>query len=64
MNNLSHSLTILWIYSLSFDCLFFKIEIVMTFRLVPHAVPNAFFDGMNTYGTFFYSQRIGRCNTI
>lgn len=71
MKSLSHSPTILWISSLTFDILFFKIETVMTFLVVPHAAPKAFFDGTKTYGTFwiiklftFYSQRMGRCNTI
>lgn len=52
MNNLSHSPTTLWISSLTFDNLFFKIDTAITFLVVPHAVPKAFFDGTNTYGTF------------
>ena len=64
MNNLSHSLTILLISSLRFDCLFLRIDTVMTFLVVPHAVPKAFFDGTNTYGTFFSSHKMGKCNTI
>ena len=36
----------------------------MTFLVVPHAVPKAFFDGTNTYGTFFSSHKMGKCNTI
>ncbi len=37
---------------------------MITFLVVPHAVPKAFFDGTNTYGTFFYSHKIGKCKTI
>lgn len=71
MNNLSQSPTILWISSLILDILFLRIDTVITFLVVPQAVPKAFFDGTKTYGTFwnqerctFYSQRMGRCNTI
>lgn len=56
---------------MTLDILFFKIETVITFLVVPQAAPKAFFEGTKTYGTFwinynftFYSQRIGRCNTI
>jgi hypothetical protein len=49
---------------LTFELLFLRIDTVITFLVVPHAVPKAFFDGTNTYGTFFYSHKIGKCNTI
>ncbi len=53
MKSLSHSPTILWISSFTFDNLFFKIETQMTFLVVPQAAPKAFFDGTNTYATFW-----------
>ena len=52
MNNLSHSFTILLISSLSFETLFLRMETVITFLVVPQAVPKAFFEGTNTYATF------------
>ena len=52
MNNLSHSPTIFWISSLTFENLFLTIETVMTFLVVPQAAPKAFFEGTKTYGTF------------
>lgn len=36
----------------------------MTFLEVPQAVPSAFFEATNTYGTFFYSHKMGKCKTI
>lgn len=53
MKSLSHSPTILWISSFTLDNLFFKIETQMTFLVVPTAAPKAFFDGTNTYATFW-----------
>ena len=71
MNNLSHSLTIFLISSFNFDVLFLRIDTVITFLVVPQAVPKAFLEGTKTYGTFwnyikitFYSHKIGKCNTI
>lgn len=52
MNNLSHSLTTFLISSFNFDVLFLRIDTVITFLVVPQAVPKAFLEGTKTYGTF------------
>ena len=48
INSLSHWSLISRISSLSFDDVFFKIEIQITFLDVPQAFPKAFFEGIKT----------------
>ena len=40
------------------------IEIAITDRDTPAALPKAAFDLTNTYGTFLSSHKIGKCNRI
>ena len=55
---------IVWICGLKVDPSFTVTEQEITGLDTPHALPNACFDLMNTYGTFLSSHNNGRCNKI
>lgn len=54
----SHWSRIVLISSLALDLVFLSMETQITFREVPQDFPKAFFDGTNTYGTFYLKYRV------